>query len=275
MWQQSSGMWGRVGEANRARHARDGLVGMSIEQGLSLFDTALADSRPLLAPVRLDLAQIRRNAETHEAPAVLRHLIRGVALRAGGPTPADLIRRLATMSEADRKQTLLDLVRANAALVLGHDGADTFTAEQRFQDLGFDSLTAIELRNRLQAATGLRLPATLVFDHRDPVDLARHLLGELKLSEADPLAPVLGEVDRLERSLLAVAARDGTAQETLTRRLRDTLLRLEAHGSLAEAEATSADQLETASADEIFEFIDRDLGRRTNRGETAGQNADQ
>ncbi|MHC3471300.1 type I polyketide synthase, partial [Streptomyces sp. 7R007] len=285
MWQQSEGMWGRVGEANRARHARDGLVGMSVEQGLALFDTALAGGRPLLAPVRLDLAQIRRNAETHEAPAVLRHLIRGVALRAGGPTPSDLLRRLAAQSEAEREQTLLNLVRANAALVLGHDGADTVTAEQRFQDLGFDSLTAIELRNRLQATTGLRLPATLVFDHRDPVDLARHLLGELKLSEADPLAPVLGEVERLERSLLAVAARDGAAaQETLARRLRDTLLRLEAHGSVPEAgtgtqgqeaEATAAAQLAAAGADELFEFIDRDLGRGTNRGETVGQNADQ
>ncbi|WP_343871442.1 SDR family NAD(P)-dependent oxidoreductase, partial [Dactylosporangium roseum] len=267
MWQQSAGMWGRVGESNRARHARDGLVGMSIEQGLSLFDTAMAGGRPLLAPVRLDLAQIRRNAETHEVPAVLRHLIRDVALRSGGPTPADLIGRLTVMSEADREQTLLDLVRGQAAVVLGHDRADTFTAEQRFQDLGFDSLTAIELRNRLQAATGLRLPATLVFDHRDPVYLARHLLGELKLTQPDPLAPVLGEVDRLERSLLAVAAGNGTAQQTLTKRLRDTLLRLEAHGNVAVAEAVSADRLATASADEIFEFIDRDLGRSTNGGE--------
>jgi len=187
------------------------------------------------------------------------------------------------MSEAEREQTLLDLVRANAALVLGHDGTDTVAAEQRFQDLGFDSLTAIELRNRLSATTGLRLPVTLVFDHRDPVVLARHLLAKLNPPKADPLAPVLGEVDRLERSLLAVAARDSTAQETLTRRLRDTLLRLEEQGSVAVAEAiavgqldtAAAGQLDTATADEIFEFIDRDLGRGTNMGEAVGQSADQ
>ncbi|MBV9452374.1 MAG: SDR family NAD(P)-dependent oxidoreductase, partial [Streptosporangiaceae bacterium] len=283
LWEQGLGMGERITDANRARHTRDGVMGLSVEQGLALFDAALAGSRPLLAPVRLDLGQIRRNAQTHEAPAVLRHLIRGIAPRAGGPTPSDLIRRLAAMSEAEREQTLLDLVRANAALVLGHDGTDTVAAEQRFQDLGFDSLTAIELRNRLSATTGLRLPVTLVFDHRDPVVLARHLLAKLNPPKADPLAPVLGEVDRLERSLLAVAARDSTAQETLTRRLRDTLLRLEEQGSVAVAEAiavgqldtAAAGQLDTATADEIFEFIDRDLGRGTNMGEAVGQSADQ
>jgi acyl carrier protein len=209
---------------------------------------------------------------------VLRHLVRGAAPKAGGEAAPDLGRRLAAMAEADRERTVLDLVRANVATVLGHDGADTVAGTQRFQDLGFDSLTAIELRNRLSAATGLRLPATLIFDHPGPAALARHLLAELDPPEADPLTPALGEVDRLERSLLAVADRDGASREALARRLRDTLQRLEERGEersgAAEADESAAGRLEAATADEIFEFIDRDLGRGTSRGETVGQSSD-
>ncbi|MDN3360142.1 type I polyketide synthase [Actinomadura sp. DC4] len=269
LWEQETGMWGQLTEADRVRHTRTGVIGLSAEQALSLFDVALADDRPLLAPVRLDLAQIRRQAQTHEAPAVLRRLLRGAAPQGGAPASPDLARRLATMSDADRERTVLDLVLANVGTVLGHEDADTVAPAQRFQELGFDSLTALELRNRLSAATGLRLPATLIFDHPGPGALAHHLLAELDPPEADPLAPMLGEVDRLERSLLAVAGRDDAAREALTRRLQDTLLRMEEQGGVAVKEKTDTDRLETATADEILDFIDRDLGRGTNTGETS------
>ncbi|MFA1538220.1 type I polyketide synthase [Actinomadura monticuli] len=282
MWQEETGgMAGRLTEADRVRHARTGVLGLGVEEGLALFDAALpgarsAGDRPQLAPVRLDLARIRRQARTHEVPAVLRHLVRGAAPKAGGEAAPDLARRLSAMPEADRERTVLELVLANVATVLGHAGAGTVADAQRFQDLGFDSLTAIELRNRLAAATGLRLPATLIFDHPGPAALARHLLAELDPREADALAPALGEVDRLERSLLAVAARDGAARDALAERLRNTLLRLEERDGAAAATADvgAAERLETATADKIFEFIDRDLGRGTNGGETVGQSAD-
>nr|MDT0663505.1 SDR family NAD(P)-dependent oxidoreductase [Micromonospora sp. DSM 115978] len=278
-WDQDQGMSGRLAEVDRVRYARAGVVGLSVEQGLDLFDTALADDVPLLVPVRLDLARMRRQAGlTHQVPAVLRALVGVPARRPDGGVSTDLAGRLATMSEADRARTMLDLVHANAAAVLGHDGARTVATAQRFRDLGFDSLTAIELRNRLAAATGLRLPATLVFDHPGPAELARHLLAELDPPQADPLVPMLGEVDRLERSLVAVA-RDAAARETLTRRLRSTLQRLEsdtgpADGAEEPAEQDALTRLEMATADDILEFIDRDLGRRTSMGEAIGQNAD-
>ncbi|MFC4907549.1 type I polyketide synthase [Actinomadura gamaensis] len=230
LWRQDTGMWGRLSEVDRARHTRTGVTGLDVEEALAAFDTALTGEHALLAPVRLDLARIRGHARTHEAPAVLRHLLRGAAPRAGGTAaaaPADLARRLSGLPDEERERAVLDLVRANVATVLGHDGAGTVEPAQRFQDLGFDSLTAIELRNRLAAATGLRLPATLIFDHSGPAALARHLLAELDPPEADPLPPVLGELERLERSLLTVAAASEAAQSALADRLRDTLLRLE------------------------------------------------
>ncbi|WP_026411150.1 type I polyketide synthase [Actinomadura oligospora] len=279
LWRQETGMWGRLSEVDRARHTRTGVTGLGVEEALAAFDAALAGGHALLAPVRLDLARIRGHARTHEAPAVLRHLLRGAAPRGGGTAPAapaDLARRLSALPEEDRERTVLDLVRANVATVLGHDGADTVESARRFQDLGFDSLTAIELRNRLAAATGLRLPATLIFDHPGPAALARHLLAELDPPEADRLSPVLGELDRLERSLLAVAAADGAAQEALAVRLRNTLLRLEhPGGDPAPRAEEAAARLEAAGADEILEFIDRDLGRGTSDGETVGHRADQ
>ncbi|MGW3406305.1 SDR family NAD(P)-dependent oxidoreductase, partial [Streptomyces zhihengii] len=170
LWQEASGMTG---------HLREQLsTGTSTEQGLALFDAALGLSAAHVVPVRLDLAAVRAAGEV---PALLRGLVtgrvrRGVAQASGAGLA--LAQRLRSMPGARRAQVLLELVRGSAAAVLGHASVDAVGERQAFKDLGFDSLTAVELRNRLTAATGLRLPATLVFDYPSPAVLTDHLLAE-------------------------------------------------------------------------------------------------
>ncbi|MEV8480165.1 SDR family NAD(P)-dependent oxidoreductase, partial [Streptomyces sp. NPDC051173] len=267
-WQLTEGMSGRLSDADRARHAAAGVVGLGADEGLALLDAAWSSGLPLLAPVRLDLARMRRQARSHSAaPTLLRDLVRGGAGKpAGGSAGASaLLRTLSTLPAAEREQALLDLVCSHVAAVLGYDAATPVNATQGLRELGFDSLTAVELRNRLSAATGLKLPATFVFDHPDPAAIAHQLGQELAPQEADPLAGVLEEFERLESALLAVSSQDGTARTELAGRLRATLARLDVPDGTA-GKAAVATRIQDASTDEIFAFIDRDLGRDTGNG---------
>ncbi|MEU5429756.1 SDR family NAD(P)-dependent oxidoreductase, partial [Streptomyces olivoreticuli] len=267
-WQLTDGMSGRLSDADRARHAAAGVVGLDADEGLALLDAAWSSGLPLLAPVRLDLARMRRQARSHSAaPTLLRDLVRGGAGKAaGGSVGASALRKsLGALPAAERERALLDLVCSHVAAVLGYDAATPVNAAQGLRELGFDSLTAVELRNRLSAATGLKLPATFVFDHPDPTALAHRLGLELAPQEADPLAGVLEEFERLEPTLLAVSSRDGTARSELAGRLRATLSRLDVPDGAAEDAAVTA-RIQDASIDEIFAFIDRDLGKDTGDG---------
>ncbi|MGW2908481.1 SDR family NAD(P)-dependent oxidoreductase, partial [Streptomyces sp. NPDC001204] len=183
-WTQSVGMTGTLSDIDVERIARSGMPPLTVEQGVALFDAALATGGPALLPVRLDLAVLRTQGEV--AP-LLRGLIRTTVRRAAAQvsvTADSLAQRLAGLDAAARRETLLALVRTQIAQVLGHADADQVEAARQFQDLGFDSLTAVELRNGLNAATGLRLPATMVFDYPTPNALADHLSDEL-LGTAD------------------------------------------------------------------------------------------
>ncbi|MGA5824146.1 type I polyketide synthase [Kitasatospora sp. NPDC094028] len=180
LWAQASTMTAHLGATDRARTEQSGALTLSTPDGLALFDAALADHRALLVPVRLDTAALRSRGAA-ELPALLRSLVRTPARRtAQGTQAADGLRaRLAGLTAADRAAALLDLVSGCTAAVLGHSSADQVHATRPFRDLGLDSLTAVELRNRLNTATGLRLPATLVFDHPTPGALAGHLADGL------------------------------------------------------------------------------------------------
>ncbi|MFD0352328.1 type I polyketide synthase, partial [Streptomyces sp. NPDC127110] len=179
LWDEASGMTGHLSEEDVARMARSGMVAFSPAEGLALLDAGTADGTPLLVPVRLDQAALRTMATAHTLPALARGLVRVSARRtvesADGAGGSALARRLTALSPDDQLRTLLDLVRTHAAAVLGHSTAEAVGAERAFKELGFDSLTAVELRNRLGGATGLRLPATIVFDHPTPSSLARRL----------------------------------------------------------------------------------------------------
>ncbi|HET8659345.1 MAG TPA: SDR family NAD(P)-dependent oxidoreductase, partial [Micromonosporaceae bacterium] len=256
-WDLTTGMSGRLTDADRARNARAGQLGLSVEQSLALFDAALAGGQPVLVPARLDLARMRRHAGAGSTPALLRHLVRGGAPQAGAATGANLAQALAAMSEVDRQGKLLELVRAHAAAALGHDAAAAVPAAHRFRDLGFDSLTAVELRNRLAAATGLRLPATLVFDHPTPTAVARLLADRLGGPGAAATTGPLADIDKLEE---AIAAMPDLPQRTrVAERLRALLHRIEDRKYGVAQEEPAAQRLESATDEELFDMLDNEL----------------
>ncbi|MDT0610817.1 type I polyketide synthase [Streptomyces lancefieldiae] len=200
LWGEAGGMGGTPAAGDLRRHARGGLAPLATEEALALLDAALCADGPTAVPVRLDLAALRDLGT--EAPAPLRGLVgtgRRPAARAAsagkGPAPeADSFAAVvAALPQAERGPFLREAVCRRTASVLGHGSAADIDPGLEFQRLGFDSLTAIELRNGLAAETGLRLPATLIFDHPTPALLAGHLLDELLRAEGAPdTAPASG-----------------------------------------------------------------------------------
>ncbi|MEU7598961.1 SDR family NAD(P)-dependent oxidoreductase, partial [Streptomyces sp. NPDC039022] len=167
-----------------------------------------------------------------------------------------LARQLATLSPTEQDRLLITLVQTEAAAVLGHPSPESVQAERAFSDLGADSLTAVELRDRLGRATGLRLPSTLLFDYPTTAALAGHLRDRLT-EESSPARPVLAELDRLEEMLTAVPGGGDAAQ--ITNRLEIVLSRWK-QTQAQNAETEVAEKLESSSDDEVFDFIGKELG---------------
>ncbi|MFB7469406.1 SDR family NAD(P)-dependent oxidoreductase [Kitasatospora sp. NPDC056184] len=176
------GLWAAtLSGAQQARMARAGMGALSAEEGMDLLDVAAVRPEPFLVPAKLLLSA--GTSPTTETPYLLRALAapsrRSAAAAAAPADPADLRRRLAAMPAARRAEAVRDLVLENVAQLLGYSGAGSVDPNRPFLELGFDSLTAVDLRNRLATSTGLRLPATVVFDLQDSEALAAHLLSEL------------------------------------------------------------------------------------------------
>uniref|UniRef100_UPI003F5A59CC SDR family NAD(P)-dependent oxidoreductase n=1 Tax=Streptomyces asoensis TaxID=249586 RepID=UPI003F5A59CC len=188
LWGASSAMTGSLGESDQARMSRGGIRPLSVDEGMALFDAGLGADEPALVPVKFDFAVLTEQAATDRMPFMLRGLIRRprrTAVADTGSTIGDsLTGSLAALTVDEQKRHLVELVSGEVAVVLGHAGAGSIGAGQAFNDLGFDSLTAVELRNRLNAVTGLRLPATLIFDYPSPGVLAEFLRVELVGEEA-------------------------------------------------------------------------------------------
>ncbi|MGW1140152.1 SDR family NAD(P)-dependent oxidoreductase [Streptomyces zhihengii] len=183
LWEEASGMTGHLGSGDRARADRSGVRALTSQEGLALFDAALATDEALLVPVGLDLTTLRARAAGEEVPGLFRGLVRATGRRTAGVVDASgaesLRRRLDAASGTERHRIVLDLVRQQAAAVLGLGETGRVEAERPFREAGFDSLTGVELRNRLAAATGIRLSPTSVFDHPTPAALTEHLLEHL------------------------------------------------------------------------------------------------
>jgi acyl carrier protein len=264
LWAEASGMTGHLTDANRAR-IRSGVGALTTEQGVALLDLAVTRDEALLVPARLDVSGMRaRAASGAETPVLWRELAGGLArvpAAASSVVAVDALRQqLARLPEVGQGRMLLDLVRAHTAAVLAHSSTDAIEAERPFKELGFDSLTALELRNRLNVATGLRLPATLIFDFPTPSAVADNLRTEMVQSEAGNSPTIMVELDQLESDLAEIAA-DCDVRDDITRRLR-TILSAWIDSQNASGSANPAIEFQSATPDEVFEFLDKEFGSR-------------
>ncbi|MFI0897913.1 SDR family NAD(P)-dependent oxidoreductase [Streptomyces sp. NPDC020983] len=267
LWAQTSGLTATITHSSRARMSGY-YTALPTPQALDLFDAARGSAEALLLATGIRTNRLRDLARDGALPALWRGLVstpvqpRAVAAEPG----TGVARQLAPLNEAERHAFLLQLVRSHAVVALGGGDAEALDPDSAFRDAGFDSLTAVDLRNRLAAATGCTFPATLVFDHPTPAELARHLRGKLTPEEGpqEPAEPVLEEIESLEQALLR-SAPDEELRGRITRRLRSLLSRWDDAGPQG-APAAPGDggdgtelALDTATDEELFALLDGDL----------------
>ncbi|MDB1090418.1 type I polyketide synthase, partial [Streptomyces sp. ACA25] len=260
LWARATGMTAHLAGAERARATAAGSA-LSDEDGLALFDAALTSVPAHVVATRLELPALRARAGTVPVPPLLRALVPPPVRRAAagdGPDAASFPARLAALAVSERSQAVLDFVRGHAAAVLGHSSPEDVDPERGFTELGFSSLTAVEIRNRLAAATGLRLPTTLIFDFPTTAGLAGHLLQLLAADNPDAgQEALLSGLDRLDAELSGTEPGDETRSRVLSR-LHALLAR---YDTADDADLlAAAEDLDAADDEQMFAFIDKELG---------------
>ncbi|MFB9904429.1 SDR family NAD(P)-dependent oxidoreductase [Allokutzneria oryzae] len=259
----ADGMTDTLADSDVDRMSRNGFGALSGDEGMALFDASHAVGAAVAVPMKIDLPFLQAGARTGMVPPLLRELVKAPSRRvaqADAAGQADALRqRLAGLSEAERERHLLDLVRSQVAMVLGHASAETVGASRGFVELGFDSLTGVELRNSLGAATGLKLPTTMIFDYPAPDALAKYLLTEVVPDEAAGGVPLTDEISRLEN--LISAAEPGEAERAdIDARLRRLLSTWNAKAAPRSDDADADSDVRSATAEDIFALIDNELG---------------
>ncbi|MEV0787298.1 SDR family NAD(P)-dependent oxidoreductase, partial [Streptomyces sp. NPDC050423] len=257
---------GDPSDEHDAQVSGTGLLPLTAERTTALLDEALRTRTASLLALHPDQGALRSPAG--HLPPVLDTLVRAPGRPATRPGPglsaaADLHRRLAGRGEDERGRILLELVRSHVATLLGHPTPEAVGADRAFQDLGFDSLAAVELRRRLGSATGLSLPASLVFDHPDSRAVAAHLTGLIGdgSDEQDEAKALLGMVDQLDAVLTAAHPEAGD-RPRITSRL-EALLRhwQDTHGDdSSRAGQRDDDALDSVTDDELFDVLDQEIG---------------
>ncbi|MET9608854.1 SDR family NAD(P)-dependent oxidoreductase [Streptomyces sp. NPDC006512] len=260
-WAERSEMVAGIGDTDVVRLRRQGVLPLASREGLALFDRAVCLDEPVLVPARLD------PAAAGAASPLLRALT-GTPAGPGGPAGRDttgtgLARQLTTLPPAEAEAVLLDAVRTQTALVLGHPDTKRIGPAATFRKLGIDSLTALELRNKLSAVTGLKLPATIAFDHPNPSALAQFLHAAVTPGSAAPESPaghLANEIEglgaRLEDAFLQLAQEERDTLSTLLGELQGRIRSLAGAGS----PAGLVDQISSASAGDLLALLDRELG---------------
>ncbi|KAK1185872.1 SDR family NAD(P)-dependent oxidoreductase [Streptomyces sp. NBS 14/10] len=267
LWTEKSELTSSLAESSAqgtARPGRHGVLGFSSAEGLAMFDAAQLTGEPLAVPIRFDRTELRHG----DIPSVLRNLVRaprpGARPSEGAAATAAAGQRLLELPAAERGPALVELIRSHTATVLGHSGAAAVDEERAFKEMGFDSLTAVQLRNRLGTATGLKLPPTLVFDHPTPAALAGHLMEKLFPENTDPALPIFKEIDRLE-ALLRSMESSGGGHDQIAARLRVLATKIETAGGTGSQAAPTANgapeqEITAATADELLDLIDKEFG---------------
>nr|WP_232072742.1 type I polyketide synthase [Phytohabitans flavus] len=262
-WAQDSGMTAGLSRADIERMTRSGMPPLTTEEGLALFDAAIGADAASVVAIRLTGGSGPAQS-VEQVPALMRGLVRtGRRAAASGAGRDALARQLAGLGEDERQKALTELVRIEVATVLGFGSPDGVAADREFRQLGFDSLTAVELRNRLSAASGLTLPATLTFDYPTPVAVAKHLATEIAGGDAPAGPSLLAELDRFE-AVAAASEADDITRAGVAARLRQLL----AQWTTPTAEDTDGgvtERINAASTAEVFAFIDKELGRSKDR----------
>jgi len=259
LWGEATDMTEHLGEVGRLRMARAGVRPLSTTQGLALFDAAGRADGALAVAMSLDPAALRAQARAGTLPSLLSAVVRLPAHDAARTGAASSATRIASMSESERRRALLGLTLDHVAAVLGQASAEAVDADQAFKELGFDSLTALELRNRLGGELDLKLPATLAFDYPNATAVARYLTERLAFPAGTGVGSMDLELAEIERRLALVAA-DESARPKLAARLQSLLGEL-----TAEQAVDGEDELASATAEEIFDLIDREIGSSSSR----------
>jgi acyl transferase domain-containing protein/NADP-dependent 3-hydroxy acid dehydrogenase YdfG/acyl carrier protein len=270
------GLWQKIGETStddlsemdRARMARSGFAALSDEEGLELLDSALSLNQALTLPVRLDTAALRVRARGGTLPALLRGLVRlAPTQNSTRSTGESLAERMRALPAQERRDAVLAIVREEVATVLGHSHPRAIDPQVAFKELGFDSLTAVELRNRLVALADLELPATVIFEYPTTAALAEHLLQEAlpEIERVDDLDPEEAEFRRTLATIPLARLREAG--------LMDALLALtdDEHGKLHSEEREAADLIDSLDVEGLMRmtFESPDAAMELNELDTA------